>query len=97
MSAWKNIVGTFADWFGFGGDEDVAIGKDGSGNLVFKDEVVSGTKTLTQLLEGAQFQFTPDLVPTGETWTVPETKQYIVHRDVTIDGDLVLDGELVTF
>lgn len=55
MSFWTKISGTVADWFGLGGEESVAIGKDGSGNMVFKDGQVVGTKTLTQLLEGEAF------------------------------------------
>lgn len=96
MSWITNLKGTFKDWFLFR-DDTVGIGRDGSNNLVFKDGVVSGTKTLTQLLEGGEFQFTPNLVPASETWTVDENKQYQVYNHLTVDGTLVIDGQLVIF
>jgi hypothetical protein len=94
MGFWQEITGTVESWFGIGKKATIAVGSDGS-NLVFKDEVVVGTKTLTDLLGGGAFAFTPTVVPTGQTWTVPATEQYLVYQDLTVDGELVLDGELV--
>jgi hypothetical protein len=94
MGLWYAIAGTIESWLGFGRDT-IAVGYDGSGNMVFKDEVVVGTKTLTDLLGGGAFVFTPTVVPSGQTWTVPATEQYLVYQDLTVDGELVLDGELV--
>ncbi len=60
MGFWGKIAGTLEDWFGLDGESEVAIGRDGSGNLVFKDQIVSGTKTLTELLAAGTFD--PDLL-----------------------------------
>lgn len=50
MSVWNRITGTTLNFFGIGLKSTVGIGVDGSNNMTFKDEVVSGTKTLTDLL-----------------------------------------------
>ena len=91
---WKKIVGTIEDWFAFGKNSNVAAGIDGSNNMVFKDEVVTGTKTLTEL---ARYGVTPDLIPDSTVWTIPEDHQMVLHDNITIDGELIVDGQLVVF
>jgi hypothetical protein len=49
---WSKITGTFESWFGLGGESEVAIGKDGSGNMLFKDLVAGSGHTLTDLIAG---------------------------------------------
>lgn len=76
-----------AGWFGYGGKDTIAIGADVSGNLVFKDEVVVGTKTLTEL-----FGDTWRVVPAGETRTIKAWWDHVCS-EMTIEdtGTLFLE------
>jgi len=49
-NVFKKIVGAVTNIFSLKTDNTIAIGYDGSNNMTFKDGVVSGTKTLAQLL-----------------------------------------------
>ncbi len=91
MSFWENVSGTVSDWFGFGGEPTVAIGRDGSGNLVFQDDIVSGTRTLTQLLEGGDIGH-PFEIANGDTLTIDAGRQLDHIGRVKIDGRAEVDG-----
>lgn len=94
MSFWSKIAGTLESWFGLDGEEDVAIGRDSSGNMIFKDEIVSGTKTLTQLLEvGAGI--TKEHIVVGDSVTVPDYYQYLLYQELLLDGVIDIEGTLV--
>jgi len=80
MGFWSKLSGTFADWFGFGGEEDIAIGKDALGNMIFKDQVVVGTKTLTELLEGAELDNILTSRNEGEVLVSRNTGNVLVKR-----------------
>lgn len=67
MGVWQELTGTVESWFGVGKKATIAVGSDGS-NLVFKDEVVAGTKTLTQLLAAGTFD--PDTILVDEDGNV---------------------------
>lgn len=98
MSApvWDKVRGIIGNLFQIGADTH-GFAKDGD-DLRFYDNQTANQYpgwTLTELLAGGQFQYTPTIVPSGQTWTVPATKQYIVYQNVDVEGDLVLEGELV--
>jgi len=96
---WETLTGTVEQWFGFGGNEDIAIGNDGLGNLVFRDEVVPGTPTLTELLEGADDDQVKVLVEDGETFRVKPDHQHIVFDTFTVEGTgvYIVEGQSVIF
>lgn len=56
-------------------DSDVEVSRDASGNMTFKDKVVSGTKTLSDLLAGGS-AFDPDVMLTSRN-----TGQVLVSRN----------------
>jgi hypothetical protein len=68
MGFWSKLAGTLEDWFRFN-DDDIAIGKNVGGHMVFKDKVVSGTKTLSDLLAGGT-AFDVDTILTDENGAV---------------------------
>jgi hypothetical protein len=76
-------------------DETVVLSRDASDNMTFKDGVVVGTKTLTQLLSSEDDDQVKDIVPAGETFTVKADYQHIIFDELTIDGDYVVIGESV--
>lgn len=70
MSVWQRITGTTLNFFGLGLKSTVGIGVDGSNNMTFKDGVVPGTKTLTELLATGTFNEDDILVSSdGEVLT----------------------------
>jgi len=64
-------------------DEDVVISRDASDNLTFQDKVVSGTKTLADLVAGGT-AFDPDDMlcsrNTGETLVSRNDGNVVMHR-----------------
>ena len=94
MAFWDKLVGTVESWFGLGGEETVAVGRDVSGNLVFKDEVVVGTKTLTELSSGGD-EGHPFCVDSGNTLTVNQGRQFDHLGRFCVDGRKVIDGRFV--
>ena len=64
-------------------DKDVELSRDASGNMTFKDKVVSGTKTLADLLAGGE-AFDPDDMltsrNTGEVLVSRNTGNVVMHR-----------------
>lgn len=76
-------------------DSTVEISRDASDNMTFKDGVVSGTKTLADLLSGSDDDQVKDIVPTGEVFIVKEDHQHIVFDELTIDGEYRVIGESV--
>lgn len=100
MSAWEKIAGTVVQWFGLGGEEEVAVGKDASGNLVFKDQVVSGTPTLSELVDSSEGDDQVKIVvEDGDTFRVKPDHQHIVFDFFTVEGDGIyqVEGESVIF
>ena len=73
-------------------DDAVVVSRDVSNNLTFKDGVVSGTKTLTDLLEGEDDDQVKDNVPDGETFTVKENFQHIIYKSFRIAGEYIVRG-----
>jgi len=47
-----------------------------------------------QQLQG-RAQWIPVVIPAGETFVVPAGKQALFAEDIEIEGDLVIDGDLV--
>ena len=76
-------------------DSTVEISRDASNNMTFQDGVVSGTKTLADLLSGSDDDQVKIIVPTGETFIVKEDYQHIVFGELTIDGEYRVIGESV--
>jgi hypothetical protein len=40
-------------------------------------------------------EWTPRVIPDGETYLVPAGKQVLFVEEIDIEGDLVIDGDLV--
>jgi hypothetical protein len=40
-------------------------------------------------------EWTPKVIAEGETFHVPANKQVLFAQDIDIEGDLVIDGDLV--
>lgn len=97
MSRWEKIAGTQLEWFYVGNVDTVGIGRDGSGNLIFKDEVVGFQPTLTELLEGNDDDQVKAIVEDGDTFTVKEDHQHIVFDEFAVlgDGEYVVEGESI--
>lgn len=76
-------------------DSTVEISRDASNNLTIKDGVVSGTKTLADLLSGSDDDQVKVIVPVGETFIAKEDYQHIVFGELTIDGEYRVIGESV--
>jgi len=100
VSRWEKLAGTVASWFGLGGEEEVAVGKDASGNLVFKDQVVSGTPTLSELVAASEGDDqVKEKVEDGDTFRVKEDHQHIVNDTFTTEGSgvYIVEGTSVIF
>jgi hypothetical protein len=39
--------------------------------------------------------WTPQLIPMGQTFLVPADKQLLFAEEIDVEGDLVIDGDLV--
>ncbi len=39
--------------------------------------------------------WTPKVIPVGETYVVPAGKQVLFAEEIDIEGDLVIDGDLL--
>ena len=53
-----------------------------------------GTGNLSWVAVGAADQ-TPYYIPVGQTFTVFANKQVLFAREITVDGELVVDGDLI--
>ena len=73
-------------------DDAVVLSRDASNNMTFKDGVVSGTKTLSDLLEGEDDDQVEDHVPDGETFTVKENFQHIIYKSFRVAGEYIVRG-----
>lgn len=71
-------------------DEAVGWFRDSESYHLFDEENTVGI-SLTQ------FQCIPNFIIETRTMTVPENYQLPVHDEMTVDGVLVVDGELVVF
>jgi len=40
-------------------------------------------------------EYTPRVIPAGETFHVPSGKQVLFAEEIDVEGDLVIDGDLV--
>jgi len=79
-------------------DEVVYVERDASGNMVFADDVVSGEKTLNDLLTaGDDDDQVKVVIEIGVTFTVKEDHQHIFYDELVVDGEYVVDGESVGF
>jgi hypothetical protein len=96
MSFWENIRGTAAEWFGLGGEPEIAIGKDVSGNMVFKDQVVGVTKTLTELSTGASGDLPRETIGPSDVVTIPQYRQYVTYHRGFNEGRVINSGLGVT-
>lgn len=76
-------------------DENVIISRDASDNMTFKDGVVSGEQTLSDLLEGGDDDQVKDNVPDGETFTVKDEHQHIIYNEFRVAGEYIVNGESV--
>lgn len=78
---WEKLAGTLASWFGLGGEEEVGIGINESGHMIFKDEHVFGTPTLTEVMEGGtdpgNYLVSRN---TGQLMTSRNDGEVLVHR-----------------
>jgi len=61
-------------------DSDVYVSRDNSDNLTFKDKVVSGEKTLSELLAGADFDTLLTSRNTGQMLVSRNTGNILVSR-----------------
>ncbi len=61
-------------------DEDVVLSRDASDNMTFMDKVVSGTKTLSDLLAGADFDTVLTSRNTGQVLVSRNTGNILVSR-----------------
>ncbi|PNX51465.1 MAG: hypothetical protein BV456_03115 [Thermoplasmata archaeon M8B2D] len=78
-------------------DENVGIYRDGNNLCLFDNNGASNQYpgyTLTQLITSSAVGVMK-FIPVGTTVNVLENYQYIVHHNITIEGELILDGELV--
>jgi hypothetical protein len=77
-------------------DSTVVISRDSSNNMTFADGVVSGTKTLQDLLEsGEDDDQVEDNVADGEVFTVKEDHQHIIYDEFKVIGEYVVRGTSV--
>lgn len=44
---------------------------------------------------GALANYTPVVIASGQTFTVPDNTQVLYNYPITVDGTLVVDGELI--
>jgi hypothetical protein len=78
-------------------DENVGIYRNGNNLCLFDNDNASNQypgHTLTDLMANVAVGVRK-FIPVGTTVSVLEHYQYIVHHNITIEGNLILDGELV--
>lgn len=90
MSVFKNLNGTTVDEFYVGKKKQLGL-RGINGEAEYKDILNGVWKTFASLADGIM----KNGIDTGELLTIPANHHKIVQDNFYVDGELIVDGDLV--